>query len=504
VIAALSLATDLSLGMEFEHGLRSTLVAMRLCERLDVDAETASQTYYACLLMYVGCTADAEIAAELFGDDALLREFTPVMFGSQPEMIRGIVRALQSRDRSALVRGAQVARRLPRAVRGHSRHTAAACEVAQMLTERLGLPATIAALFRHLDDRWDSQGEATPLPLRVVHVARDADFQRGLGGDEHAVRTIRARAGRAFDPGIANLLADEGAGILTPEAPAWEATLAAEPAPWLMLEGAAIDRALGAIGDFADLASPYLVGHSAGVAELATAAAERCGVDAGLVRRAALVHDVGRVAVPVRIWQKQAPLTPDDWERVRLHAYHSERVLDRSAFLSALAPVATAHHERLDGSGYHRGVPATALPPAARVLAAADAFHAMTEPRPHRPPLPAARAAQALGDEVKGGRLDAEAVGAVLDAAGQPSPRLERPAGLTRREAEVIGMLARGFQTKQVARALGISAKTADRHVQNAYAKIGVSTRAAAALFAIEHGLVDWGELPISTSSWRP
>jgi response regulator RpfG family c-di-GMP phosphodiesterase/DNA-binding CsgD family transcriptional regulator len=504
VIAALSLATDLSLGMEFEHGLRSTLVAMRLCDRLGVDAETASQTYYACLLMYVGCTADAEVAVELFGDHALLREFTPVMFGSQPEMIRGIVRALQSRDRSALVRGAQVARRLPRAVRGHRRHMTAACEVAQMLTERLGLPTAIAGLFVHVDDRWDGQGEAIPLPLRVVHVARDADFQRGLGGDEHAVRTIRARAGRAFDPAIANLLADQAADILTPVAPAWGATLDAEPAPSLMLAGDAIDRALAAIGDFADLASPYLVGHSAGVTELAAAAAARCGVNVRLVRRAALVHDVGRVAVPVRIWQKEAPLTPDDWERVRLHAYHSERVLDRSAFLSTLAPVATAHHERLDGSGYHRGVRAAALTPAARVLAAADAYHAMTEPRPHRPALAAPRVARALGEDVKGGRLDAEAVGAVLEAAGQPSPPLERPAGLTRREAEVVGMLARGFQTKQVARALGISAKTADRHVQNAYAKIGVSTRAAAALFAIEHGLVEWGELPISRSTRRP
>jgi HD-GYP domain-containing protein (c-di-GMP phosphodiesterase class II) len=270
-----------------------------------------------------------------------------------------------------------------------------------------------------------------------------------------------------------------------------------------MLDRERIDRALGAMGDFSDLASPYLVGHSAGVSELAAAAAGRCGVAAGLVRRAASVHDVGRVAVPARIWQKEAPLTPDDWERVRLHAYHSERVLGRSAFLSTLAPVATAHHERLDGSGYHRGVPASALTPAARVLAAADAYHAMTEPRPHRQPLPAAQAARTLADEVKAGRLDAEAVGAVLEAAGQPAPSLERPAGLTRREAEVIGMLARGLQTKQAARALGISAKTADRHIQNAYAKIGVSTRAAAALFAMEHGLVAWGELPISRSARR-
>ena len=189
---------------------------------------------------------------------------------------------------------------------------------------------------------------------------------------------------------------------------------------------------------------------------------------------------------------------------MRLHPYHTERVLSRSPFLSALAPVAGAHHERLDGSGYHRGAsgPELALP--ARVLAAADAYHAMTEPRPHREPIAPERAAEDLGEEASAGRLDADAVTAVVEAAGQPAPRIERPAGLTEREAEVIAMLARGMQTKQVARALGISVKTADRHIQNAYRKIGVSTRAAATLFAMEHGLLAWGELPISRRPGRP
>ena len=128
----------------------------------------------------------------------------------------------------------------------------------------------------------------------------------------------------------------------------------------------------------------------------------------------------------------------------------------------------------------------------------------MTEPRPHREPLSPARAADdARARRPSAGRLDADAVAAVLEAAGQPAPRIERPAGLTEREAEVVGLLARGLQTKQIARALGISAKTADRHIQNAYAKIGVSTRAAAALFAMQHGLTAWGELPIGRAARR-
>jgi HD-GYP domain-containing protein (c-di-GMP phosphodiesterase class II) len=226
--------------------------------------------------------------------------------------------------------------------------------------------------------------------------------------------------------------------------------------------------------------------------------------DLGAIRRVALVHDVGRVAVAVRIWQKPGPLTPDDWAKVRLHAYHTERILAPSPFLAELANPATFHHERLDGSGYHRGATAAILSRPARLLVAADAYHAMTELRPHRPALSPERAAEELIGEARAGRLDPDAVMAVVEASGQSPPRIPLPTGLTPRETEVVGLLARGLQTKQIARALGISVKTADRHIQNAYAKIGVSTRAAATLFAMEHGLVVWGELPIPNSTGRP
>ena len=178
-------------------------------------------------------------------------------------------------------------------------------------------------------------------------------------------------------------------------------------------------------------------------------------------------------------------------------------MLARSDFLTTLADVAGAHHERLDGSGYHRGAAGAELTLPARVLAAADAYCAMTAPRPYREPLPTEQAADELAREASAGRLDADAVIAVVEAAGQQVPRLERPAGLTEREARVVGMLAGGMQTKQVAAALEISAKTADHHIQSAYRKIGVSTRAAATLFAMEHGLVAWGELPIARPAAR-
>jgi HD-GYP domain-containing protein (c-di-GMP phosphodiesterase class II) len=516
MIAALSLATDLGIGVPLEHGLHSTLFAVRLSDRLGVDANTTSDAYYACLLFYVGCTATAGLARDIFGDEeALTRYGTPTRFGTRVEMIAGMLRAVSPPGGALPVRALQIARGVPKLAREFKGVIATICEVGTMLADRLGLSASVSGSFAHVGERWDGKGEPgrarredIPLPVRIVHVARDAAFQRMLGGPEFAARVVAERAGGAFDPAIATRLAAYAQEILAldDDTSAWKETLACEPTPQLILEGEAIDRALAAMGDFADLISPYLVGHSGGVAEVAAAAAELGGFDPAdvtSIRRGALVHDLGRVAVPVRIWERHAPLSPDDRERVRLHAYHSERILTRSPFLANLAPVATFHHERLDGSGYHRGTTAAALTLPARLLAAADAFHAMTEPRPHREALSPPHAAEVLGREVRGGRLDADAVTAVLEASGQPVPRIERPAGLTEREAEVLGLLARGLLTKQIARSLGISPKTADRHIQNVYGKIGVSTRGAATLFAMEHGLVGWGELPISRPARR-
>ena len=514
LIGALCLATDLGMAFPFEHGLHTTLIAMRIAEKLDIDREGARETYYACLLSHAGCTTEAHVAAEVFGG-SLTTTFNPVMYGSGREVLGGLLRTLPDPGSPALVRTAQAARRFPRMAREQGPALSAACEVAGMLAERVGAPPSVPGLLAHLLERWDgkgplrrARGEQIPLPMRIVHVATDAALQRRLGGVDHAVRLARERAGHAFDPEVAACLVAGGAEILALEEgeSAWDEALALEPAPPLTLTGPAVDRALISMGLFADLMSPYLSGHSAGVAELAATAARRCGMDeerATIIHRAGLVHDLGRVAVHARIWQKPGPLSADEWEQVRLHPYHSGRILSRSPFLAALARVAAAHHERLDGSGYHRGSPGADLPTAARVLAAADAYHAMREPRPHREPLELERAAAQLAAEANAGRLDPDAVKAVIEAAGQRAPPLERPAGLSEREADVVKMLARGLQTKQVAQALGISAKTADRHVQNAYRKIGVSTRAAATLFAMEHGLVAWGELPIARPEAR-
>ena len=382
----------------FEHGLDTTLIAMRLADRLGLDRESASQTYYSCLLAHAGCTTEAHTAAEVFGGSMTV-SFNPVKYGSTREVVTGLLRALPDPASPPIMRAMQTARRLPKLAVGQRPAIAAICEVAGMLADRLGAPASVPSLLGFVTERWDgrgplrrAKGEQIPLPMRIVHVAMDAALQRSLGSATHAVRVVRERAGSAFDPEVAACIVDAGTEILAlgEGESAWDAVLALEPPPVMVLESDAIARGLTAMGVFSDLVSPYLSGHSSGVAALAGAAAERCRIDADKVkaiRRAAQVHDLGRVAVHPRIWLKPGPLTVDDWEQVRLHPYQTERVLSRSAFLSALSPIAGAHHERLDGSGYHRGARGPELGFPARLLSAADAYHAMTEPRAHRDAL---------------------------------------------------------------------------------------------------------------------
>jgi len=243
-----------------------------------------------------------------------------------------------------------------------------------------------------------------------------------------------------------------------------------------------------------DLKSPYLAGHSRGVANLAAAAARQAGYadgDVATVRRAGLLHDLGRLGVSNAIWDKPAMLTAAETERVRLHPYLTDRMLARVPALRHSREIAARHHERLDGSGYPRGLTAASLTMLDRLLAAADAYHALTEPRPQRPALTADAAARTLHAEVRAGRLDGDAVSAVLAASGLRAPaRREWPAGLTAREVEVLALVARGRTNRQIAQELVTSPKTVSNHVEHIYRKIDVTSRAGATLFATRHGLV--------------
>ena len=207
--------------------------------------------------------------------------------------------------------------------------------------------------------------------MRIVALAQDAITFHRLEGAEAAVTMARERKGTSYDPRMVECFCQQASQLLAglEEEPSWETVLSLEPGKRTRLSDEQFDQACRAIADFADIKSPYTLGHSVGVAELAAQAARRCGLpeaDAVALRRAGLLHDVGRVGVSAGIWGKPGPLSEREWERVRMHPYYTERVLARPAMLARLGALAALHHERLDGSGYYRGLPASMLSPAAR------------------------------------------------------------------------------------------------------------------------------------------
>ncbi len=504
VLGALSLATDLANGNPMETALRTCLLAVELARESGATEQEVADAYDAAMLRYLGCTAYASEEAEAMGDDIAAKQlYAPVDFGRPAELLpvtlRGLARGAGPLKRARVVAGALVGAR--RAYEGMARST---CEVAVRLAARLGMGAGVTEALGQIYERWDgkgaparSEGEGLSFVARVMHVACAAEVHHRLGGAEAAREMVRRRSGSHFDPRIARTFHKCAPALLGKlEAPSvWDPVLAAEPARKLREDAGRLEDVARAFADFVDLKSAYTLGHSSGVAALAEAAGKAAGLDEATctsLRRAGLLHDLGRVSVPTNIWEKPGPLSAAEWERVRLHSYYTERVLARSPLLAPLGALAGAHHERLDGSGYHRNTPAALLTLPARILAAADCYHALTEARPHRPARSPDEAARILEEEVSARRLDAEASRAVLEAAGHRSRRKRGawPGGLSDREVEVLRLVAQGCSNKEVAQRLSISARTVQHHTIHIYDKIGVSTRAAAALFAIENDLL--------------
>jgi len=503
LIAALTLGIDLGLGQPTEHVLRSCLIALRLGERIDAPPSEREAAYYVALLSSVGCTADASELAAWFGDDNAFRSATyGVDLAGLP--LFGFMLRRAGTGGSPWHRVRITAALVAEGNRGAAESMASHCDVAATLAERLGLGPSLYEPMRQLFARWDGKGEprlrgeAIALSVRLVQLADIVEAHRSAGGPQAALVVARKRAGTQFDPMLVAQLerhADDVFAGLDGET-TWDEVVAAEPISSSPIAEHELDEAFAVVADFADLKSPYFRGHSRGVAALAADAAGLLGLSASetvAVRRAALLHDLGRTGVPNTVWDKPGALSESERERVRLHPYYTERALARPAALARLGAIAGAHHERVDGSGYHRGLTGASLSPSARVLAAADAYHAMTEPRPHRPQLGPADAADELRRDVRAGRFDGDVAEAVLAAAGHRtgSRRRSAPGGLTPRELEVLVLLARGASTREIAKMLVIAEKTAANHVEHIYAKIDVSTRAAAALYAMRHGLLE-------------
>jgi HD-GYP domain-containing protein (c-di-GMP phosphodiesterase class II) len=507
VVATLSLATDLAMGQPMERGLRTCLLACRLAEQIGLDQAQRIDVYYLSLLRHVGCTADNQFLSAIVGDELAFRgELATRDFGDAREMLPLVLRAAGA-GRPPLQRAAVLLSAMASMPRKSQQTARAVCEAAELLANRFELGDSLRHALNHVYERWDGKGlphkrkgDEIDIAARVVVLAQDAEIFDDVAGPDAASDVVRRRRGGLYDPALCDEFLAHSDSLLAglSEGEPWDAVLAAEP-PGAdgvrCLEPAALDDALKAMGEFADLKSAYTPGHSRAVGDLAGAAAGAWGLppaDAMTVRRAGYIHDLGRVAVSVSIWDKCGSLTRGEWEQVRMHSYHTERLLAASPALSRLGAVAALHHERLTGDGYHRGAAASALPKTARVLAAADVYHALLERRPTRAAHAPEAAAKQLRREAAEGRLDQDAVHCILHAAGERSAarRPARAAGLTDREIEVLRLAAQGLTIKQMSAALVVSPKTVDSHLQHVYTKAGVSTRAAAVVFAMQHDLL--------------
>jgi HD-GYP domain-containing protein (c-di-GMP phosphodiesterase class II) len=502
LVAAFSRATDLGMGQPMEHVLRSWLIAVRLGQRLGMVAEARVALFYVMVLAWSGCVADTAEVAAWFGDDIAFRGDSyrvdlaglPLMGFALGHVGTGtpLLHRLRLASNLVLTGG----RAIERGLMSH-------CLSTTQLAGRLGLTAEVRDPLRQVFTRWDAKGvpegvggEQIAPPVRLFHLADTVEVFHRAGGVEAAVDVARSRRGTHFDPEVVDLFCGAPHDVLTDLDAMAElgALIEAEPGLRRPLTESELDSALEAMADFTDLRSPPRAGHSRAVAHLAATAARLCGLperEIVTLRRAALVHDVGMHGVPGSILGKPGPLTGGEMERMRLASYWTARVLARPPALARIGAIASLANERLDGSGYHRGLSGAAIPAAGRILAAADARQAMSEPRPHRPALTPRQAADELRQEVRSGRLAADAVDAVLAAAGQRTKRPAGPAGLTPREIEVLTLIARGASTRQVAHALGITAKTAETHIERIYIKTGATTRSTATLFAMQHGLLD-------------
>jgi HD-GYP domain-containing protein (c-di-GMP phosphodiesterase class II) len=504
LVACLSLATDLGTGFPLEHALRSCLLATWLARGCGLEEEQVQETYYVSLLKFLGCTATSHVSARVLGDEIAMGSwFATVDLGDQGEVMaalgENVGAGLPEDQRQALLTRAAESPML--LIENMAQH----CELGQLLANELGLPAAVSSALRHAFARWNGagvpmglSGDAIAMSMRIALLTEEAERFARVRGPKAAIEMTKRRAGHGYDPGVVAVFAAGGEEILAglDARDCWNDVISSEPGDHQWLSGDAVDRALVAIADFTDLKSPFLLGHSRAVADLAARAAAPAGLppaDGAALRGAGWLHDLGRVAVSSAIWAKPGQLTAGEWERVRLHPHYTDRVLARCGQLKQIRGLASLHHERLDGSGYHRGSGASAQSLPARLLAAADVYVALTEERPHRPAYTREDAARILRTEARDGRLDGAAVGAVLTAAGLPqiSTRTLAPAGLTVREIEVLRSLARGLTTRDLAERLFISPKTADNHVQHIYEKLQVSTRAGATLFALEHGLIE-------------
>ncbi len=428
VIAVLSLATDFAIGQPLGYGLRSAVASVALARHMGFGADIQAEAYYHGLLRYCGCTAETDRLNALYGDEiAIRKDFSVIDPADGPEFVRVLMKHVGP-DRADLPPMAHGDEHFMSVVGQTVSVFSAHCEVAARIAARLGLPVNVQNNLRQLYERWDGHGfpnhvagEAIAMAVRIVLVVQDAMALRDVMPVEYIPGVIAARRGGPYDPAVVDAFVPLLPGLLAPvpDEEAWAAAVDFAGAENATLSAEDLDAVSEVIADFIDLKSPVIAGHSRAVAALVDAAAVNLPAEErAKLRRAALWHDIGYIAIPGTLRFSQEPPVEGS-ERGRLHPYYADRLLHRVTGLAPIAAMVAEHHERLDGTGFHRGVRAGDLSPQGRLLAVAEAYQTLVENRPFRVTITPTEAARRLREEVTEGTLDGEAVAAVLDAAGQ-------------------------------------------------------------------------------------
>ncbi|MGH1342391.1 MAG: HD domain-containing phosphohydrolase [Nannocystales bacterium] len=493
VLASLSLAADSANGVPEETSLRTCLVAHHIAAALGLSPEVRGATWFAALLRFLGCTAFAHEEYVAFGNDdvSVRSRFSGIDY----ERVRDVLPAAWNALGEGNFRAARMGRMLVSAGRTHQALATSACAVGERLAHRLKLPEESRLALAQLHERWDGRGAPQGLretelaeATRILHAACVIEATHRMQGADAALEEVFRRRRGHLDPDVvaAAEKAWSSIAVALGQASVWDLALGCRPADTPAPSLAAVCEVFA---DFVDLKLPHALGHGRRVSSLASGAAKVLGLGEDVVSRlaiAGLVHNLGHVGIGNHVWESRVPWTSAQRQLVERHPQHGAQALGRAQLFADVRPLVALHHERCDGSGYPNGLTLRALPVEVRVLAAADVAVALSQRRPHRGGLGESKVAEVLEAEALAGRLDGRAVAAVLEAAGLAARGL--PELLSAREAQVLELLTLGESNKAIAQALGISAKTVQHHVHSVYQKAGVSSRAAAALWAVERG----------------
>ena len=503
------------MGLHMEHGARSCYIGMHIAQEMELPSEQHTDLYYAELLKDAGCTTyTSQLAGFWMADElAAKRDLQFFRDSRNPLDVASWLMKYVAAGAALPTRAFHILGVLVNGREFMKEGFESTCQVATRIAQRLGMSQAVQDALMQVFEQWDGhgmpygvKGDAISTISRIVLATSFLEVFHRVEGREATKQVALAQRGKAFDPSVVDaylsVAQKESFWSGLEQERVWDRVLSMEPEQSsfkYMGKEKLIDVAL-ALADYADLKSPFQAGRSRRVADLAERIARRMGVrepETTHIYRAALVHDIGIVAVPSFVLNKrQDSLTEAEREQVRLHPYHSERILSKVPALEPIIALVAAHHEAMDGHGYYRGLKGSQVPLGARVIAVADRFDELTHDAPDGPGRESDQAVDVMRQEV-GSRLYPDAFQALTeDLSGVDHPHRKRtrqqewPARLTDREVDVLRLIARGLNRRQVARALFIAEGTVRSHLEHIYSKIGVSSRAAAALFAVEHDLL--------------